>query len=337
MEATSISYQLIAQGFVALLNLIMVLTLGLNYLSSRKNYLKLACVAGVLEAGRVIPNLMLGNAPDSVTLILFSLGLQFAATLVFLAALLHFRSESGRNYKVWVGALFVLGCVNLGILSFNGLPDTSPVWMLHNTPLLLLSALMLWNAWRITGNLTLSKLFLVSVAAFLLLLRIIVPMVQDANLFYLLYYIETLTFPVLLSALNIFQVEMANQQIRQLLETREQSEQDLKFIIDNSLDVILIADHIGLIKSWNQRGTDLFGYSNEQVIDKMHMDELFADNHWHKNASEEKEFYSRIEHVEGTVIEVEVRMRSVTQKNNVHSIFVIKPLEKQHNRLAVAQ
>lgn len=334
MEPTSFSYQIIAQGFVALLNLVMVFTLGINYLSSRKSYLRWATAAGLLEACRLIPNISLLWAPQSALLIIGSMAIQYLATLVLLAALLCYRARADRRYSLWAGLFLLVGIVNFAFLTANGIPTNTSVWLLHTAPLSVVTTLVLWHAWRMTGQLSISKAFLLTTIAFLLLLRLIVPFTQDENLFFLLYYIETLTFPIVLAAINVFAVEMANQQIKQLLDSREQSEQDLKFIIDNSPDVILIADKIGLIKSWNKPGETLFGYAATQVIDKMHMDDLFADNHWQRKADESEEFTTRIEHVKGAVVTVAVRMRPVTQENSSHSIFVIKALGQEQSDIA---
>lgn len=337
MDATSFSYQIIAQGFVALLNLVMVVTLGINYLSSRESYMKWATAAGLVEACRLIPNISLIWAPQSALLIIGSMVIQYLATLVLLAALLCYRSQADRNYSLWAGFFLLVGMVNFSLLSAGGIPTTSGVWLIHTAPLIVVTILLFWHAWRMTEHLSISKVFLLATISLLLFLRLIVPFTQYESLFFLLYYIETLTFPLVLAALNVFAVEMTNQQIKKLLGFREQSEKDLKFIIDNSPDVILIADQIGLVKSWNKPGEDLFGYTAEQVIDKMHMDDLFADNHWQRKAGETEEFTTRVEHIKGTVIDVAVRMQSVTQENNVHSIFVIKLLDEEQPGIATAQ
>ncbi|MCH7816992.1 MAG: hypothetical protein IIC60_10540 [Proteobacteria bacterium] len=59
MLETDLSYALVSEGFIVLLNIMVTMGLWLNYRTSRNPYLLMACVAGVVESLRQIPDIML--------------------------------------------------------------------------------------------------------------------------------------------------------------------------------------------------------------------------------------------------------------------------------------
>jgi len=127
----------------------------------------------------------------------------------------------------------------------------------------------------------------------------------------------------------VSEVEANTAQIASLLDDRMQSEQDLQFMLDNSLDVILVADSIGLLMSWNKRAELKFGYTSEQAIGKLHMDDLFTDNFWEKELREDRESCARMEHVEGHSFDMGVRVKSVSHRKSEYRIYVLRELAQE--------
>ena len=157
----------------------------------------------------------------------------------------------------------------------------------------------------------------------LLLARISIPAIESIALIDLIYYIEVLLFPIMLMALNLVDVEKTQKMVSELLTEKTQSEEDLQFILDNSIDIILTANNVGLLISWNKRAQGMFGYSRLQAIGKVHIDELFYDNYWHKNADEFSDFDSTMENIEGVSFPVNVRMKTVSKEGKAYSLYVI--------------
>jgi PAS domain S-box-containing protein len=131
----------------------------------------------------------------------------------------------------------------------------------------------------------------------------------------------------MLAAIILFEVEFANRQIKTLLDERTRSEQDLQFIVDNSLDVILITDNVGLLQSWSNKAQSIFGYVPDQAVGKIHMDDLFANNYWGRDIGAAECFSSEMENVDGRRFPVEVRMREVNDAGSKYHVFVVNVLE----------
>ena len=120
------------------------------------------------------------------------------------------------------------------------------------------------------------------------------------------------------------EVEFAHDRVEKLLADELQREKDLRFILDHSLDVILTTDDVGLLRSWNMRAEQQFGYSEQQTVDKIHIDELFLDNYRHENVSDPTEFQSQMKHTSGDSFWVKVRMQTIVQDDKAYSIYVLR-------------
>jgi PAS domain S-box-containing protein len=324
LDSTALSYQYIAQFFVVVLNGVMLLPLILNWLGKRKAYLLVFVAAGTLEICRQIPNAYLAVYSDSLPLVMASLFLQYVATAVFLAGLYCIDGPlRKREYAAVLlpSAGFLLVMALIGI---QGLPGNRALWLMYSIPMSVLSLLLMRQAWQLRQGLSAGKILLVATALALLGLRLAVPFMEVSDLFYLLYYLENLLFPLLLAAVTVLELEDANRRISDMHERRKQSEQELQFIVDNALDVILVTDHVGLLQSWNKPAEAIFGYTAEQIVGKMHIDELFCDASLNNKLDDYAEFSSRIEHLEGGVHEVDVRMRTVVGQRESHMVFVIR-------------
>ncbi|PCJ27244.1 MAG: hypothetical protein COA96_03415 [SAR86 cluster bacterium] len=328
---TSLSYLLFAQGFIIFLILMMVAGLWINFLNSRKAYLAIACAAGLVESIRQIPDLMLSLYPDSITYYFLSITLQFSALLVLLSSLIMMKSKLNSK-NLWLILLPII-CF-LSSVAYQVLvepPASVASWYLLSISIYIVLSMIIWHAWQIGTGLSPARIFLVATSMALLAIRIALPAMQLDELFYLTYYAASLIFPLMLAAINLAEVEYTNKTVQLLLADRTQSEKDLQFILDHSLDVILMADKIGLILTWNKRAEAKFGYTASQTIGKMHMDELFAVNYWQKNIKDSEEFISKMAHTQGNIFAVAVRTKTVIHNQKYYNIYVLRDASDLEN------
>ncbi len=324
-------YFLLALSFVFLLKIIFISALWLNYRNSRNSYLAIACAAGVLESLRHIPDfLFLSTYIDSILVNLLSELFQFLASLVFLYALARKRAQPRHNTNWMIGALSVSALLIPGIYFSEGFASQWLEYYLLALPILATTSLILWNAWHLSQQWHPSRILLVVASILLLAIRGWIPYLDIGDLYYLAYYMELLMFPIMLGALDLSEVENAHQRVRSLLADQSQSRKDLQFILENSLDVILVTDEAGLLQSWSKTAKESFGYTHDQVIGKMHIDELFIGFLPHSNTDEASEFQGTMERLDGSTFLVNVRTRTIKRRRNeVFAIYVLRDLSEQ--------
>jgi PAS domain S-box-containing protein len=336
MENNALSYFLLAQGFIVLIILIAITGLWLNYRNSRKLYLAITCAAGMVEASRQLPDLMLRVFPESAAWNFLSISLQFSASLILVLALIRIKGEVDRNSLLLMG-ISVLGfAVSVSLQFALYIPENTQNQYFYSLPIIFLTALIVWRSWLSSENLSPSRFFLLMTSALLLIVRVASPAIDDGDTYLLVYYIELLLFPVMMAALVLAEVEFAYDRVEKLLAGELQREKDLQFILDHSLDVILTTDEVGLLRSWNMRAEQQFGCSEQQTVGKIHIDELFVDNYRHKNVSDPTEFQSQMEHTNGNSFWVKVRMQTIVQDDQAYSIYVLRDTSEL-DRLAESQ
>ncbi|MFK7863891.1 MAG: PAS domain S-box protein [Pseudohongiellaceae bacterium] len=324
MLTDDLSFFLFAVGFISLLNLMITSGIWLSYLTSRKRYLTIACAAAALEVCRHTTDFLSGANPTSTTFAVVSSFLQFGSTLFLSISLLFiYRNSLGR--EIWlfisISLAFLIATVTEFFL-FPALVAESPY--LGAIPLIGVTGILLWRG-LLTGKVfTPSKVFLLVASALLLLIRITLPALPINNFYLLLYYMEYLSFSMMLTALILYEIEYSNRKVRKLLDSRTQSEQDLQFIVDNSLDIILVVDDTGLLRSWSRQANEVFGYTREQAIGKVHMNDMFEADFWNQNSGAVDEFSARMESIESKSFMVDVRVRKVSHNNADYSIFVLR-------------
>ena len=318
-----LAYYLISSTFIVTLNLVVFASLRASYSSNKKAYLALSSWALIVEALRQLPENYIGLYPDSNILYFFCALFQFAATLIFLCAINLVKGRLTGQIRIqtfsYIGFFALCSSVQL----INGLPTNMAMWYLISAPTILISAAITLKIITIATRDSASRGLLILSSMLLLLARILIPAIDSIALIDLIYYIEVLLFPVMLMALNLVDVEKKQKTVSELLTEKTQSEEDLQFILDNSIDIILTANNVGLLISWNKRAQGMFGYSRLQAIGKVHIDELFYDNYWHKNADEFSDFDSTMENIEGVSFPVNVRMKTVSKEGKAYSLYVI--------------
>ncbi len=328
MGELSFLFYTAASGFVALLDLMLVAVLWLSFRAADRDYLKIACCAGLLEILRPGVDLVAGINGAEGTWYLLSLVFQFGSTLLFIAALLLIYEKVTRTYYVLFS---LLGVGLIGVLVYQSVNvglDTLAYWYISSTPIIALSFILLWRAIKTGTEISGAKIILVVSSLFVFSIRAVLPALDYGEFYLLLYFMEYLSFSMMLVGLVLFELEFSKQQISDLLNERIQSEKDLQFIVDNSLDVILVADHVGLLQSWSAKAREIFGYTQDQAVGKIHMDDLFVSNFWGQGMDEDDEVQAKMESIDGKSFLVDVRVREVSQAGNVYNLFVLRLVEE---------
>lgn len=323
MENINISFFLVSAGFIAALNLVVFISLRVNYTNNKKAFLAVSSWALVFEALRQLPDYFIGSNTESNALFIASSFFQFAASLTFLIALKLVEGELSRRDRAQIFAYIAFFAFCTLFQLINGLPSNALTWYAVGTPILVVSLAITWKILEISERNSVTRCVLILSSLGLLSARIAIPGIASFDLLFLVYYIEVLLFPVMLLALNLNEVEKTHKKVSQLLTLKIQSEEDIQFILDNSLDITLTTNNVGLLLSWNKRAESLFGYSKSQVLGKVHIDELFFDNYWHKNATGFSDFDSIMENADGATFPVSVRMKTVHKEGDTYSIYVI--------------
>jgi len=317
-----------ASGFVVLLDLLLVSVLWLSYRSNHREYLRVACFAGMLEILRPAVDLMAGINAAEGSWYLLSIVFQFGSTLLFIAALLLIYETVTRTYYVLFS---VLGSALIGVLAYRSIYsdlDTLAYWYISAGPIIVLTLTLLWRALKTGTGLSGAKIILVVSSLSILAIRSALPALSYGEFYLLLYFMEYFSFSIMLVGVVLFELEFSKDEVSALLNERIQSEKDLQFIVDNSLDVILIADQVGLLQSWSAKARELFGYTHDQAVDKIHMDDLFVSHNWGQDMGEDDEVQAKMESVDGKSFLVDVRSREVADAGNIYRLFVLRLVEE---------
>lgn len=324
MLTDDLTFFLFAVGFVSLLNLMITSGLWLSFLTSKKRYLAIACAAAAVEVCRHTIDFFTGSNRDSFLLYASSNILQFGSTVLLSASLLFiFRNSLGR--ELWIFIVLTLALIAVTIAE-TFIPATSNTFLyyLYASPLIAATGFLFWRAWFTGSVISPSKIFLLVASGTLFLIRITLPGLAIDNFYLLLYYMEYLSFSMMLTALILYEIEYSNRKVRKLLDSRTQSEQDLQFIVDNSLDIILVADDTGLLRSWSTKAREVFGYTKDQAIGRIRMDEMFENNLSGQEVGTVDEFHAHMESIDGKSFMVDVRLKKVSHRDADYSIFVLR-------------
>jgi PAS domain S-box-containing protein len=322
------TFFLLAVIFIAILNAMIMSGIWLSYLTSRKPYLALACLAGGLEILRQFSDFGSGTYPNKLIFYSLSNILQFSSTLTLAIAMLAAFGSIAPRVKFFAIAL------SIGLflsVFYEALirPPSSPIeTYLGAIPLLVASGFLVWRTLFTGQAITPSKLFFLTASGCMFTIRICLPAMPIDNLYLLLYYIEYVCFSMMLIAIILYEIEYSSRKVKILLESKDQSEQDLQFIVDNSFDIILVVDQEGLLRSWSKKAQDVFGYTREQAIGKIHLHGMFVDNFLERELGAVDEFHARMESIDGKSFMVDVRLKEVRHDGSNYSIFVLRLIEE---------
>jgi PAS domain-containing protein len=268
MTETGISYNLITGVFIVILTLMPTTGLRVDYMSSRKPYLGWACIAGPIAIARQIPKGFLGLYPESNLIYLGSSFLQFLASIAFLVALWRINSHVGKQDKVVIAVLVTTWIFAAFYLAFVGMPQSVTVWYFVSTPTIVVTLLIFLQLLKVGAESSTSRILLLGSSFALLALRAGIPASNSIELVYLLYFMELLLFPVLLTSLHLSEVQATHEKVKSLLRRRTQSEANVQFILDYSMDIIVAANSAGQLTTWNKGAETKFGFTAEQAIGK---------------------------------------------------------------------
>ncbi len=328
MLTDDIAFFFFAVIFVAVLNFMIISGIWLSYLTSKKPYLAIACFAGALEVLLHFSDFGTGLSSNVSTYYFISKVLQFASTLLLAIAMLSAFGTISRPVKAFCVGLSVCLLLSISIELATGIASDAVVVYLLDAPLLLASGFLVWRTFFTGQTFTPSKLFFIAASSTLLLIRLSLPLLPLDNLYLLLYFIEYICFSMLLIAIILYEIEYSNRKVKELLDSKVQSEQDLQFIVDNSFDIILVADQQGLLRSWSKKAQQVFGYSRDQAIGKIHLDAIFVDNFLKRQLGAVDEFHARMMSIDGKSFMVDVRLKEVSHEDNFYSIFVLRLIEE---------
>lgn len=318
------AYFLVAISFILILNLMAFISLRVNYRSTRKPYLLLASIAIVIEALRQIPTLLLSSNPESYPALLLSLFLQFSASLMLLSAIIRKENEFKTNDKILLGSLLALYILSSVFNFSNENPQSTLHWLALTLPAIFTVLAILWKIRRTEISALSGKILLILSCISLVAIRVAMIIVDSIDMVYLLYYLDVLIFPMLVSALILAEIENAHSKVSSLLVEITRSETDLRFILDNSVDIILTVSNAGLLLSWNKRAENVFGYTGVQTVKKMYIDELFSGNYCHKNVNQEEAISGFMERIDGKIFPVKARIKTIIDVSGTHTIYVIR-------------
>ena len=85
-----------------------------------------------------------------------------------------------------------------------------------------------------------------------------------------------------------------------------------------------MSDAVGLLHFWSNKAREVFGYSREQVVGKIHMDDLFASNYWGRGPGKAEELHSEMEAMGVQGFTVDVRMREVFHHSGAYYVFFLR-------------
>jgi len=319
-----ISYIIVASSFILILNFMAFISLRVNYKSTRKPYLQLASIAILFEALRQVPALLLSIDPESFPALLLTFLLQFASSCLLLSAIIRKESEFSSKQIIQLGSLVALYVLSILFTVINGYPQIIAHWAVVTLPGIVTVLAIIWKMRQIEFSALTGKILLVLSGSALAVIRISLLIVDSTELVYLLYYLDVLVFPILVTILVLAEVEKAHAQVSALLKEKTRSETDFRFILDNTEDIILTVNEAGLLLTWNKRAGAVFGYNNVQTIRKMYIDDLFSGNYWHKDVDEEEAISATMERMDGRTFPATARIKTVIDGSEIHTIYVIK-------------
>ncbi len=292
--------------------------------------MRLTSAAVAIEALRQIPTLLLTYNPESFSAALLLFFLQFAASWVLLCAIIRKESKFRPDHKILLSSLLILFVIGFSFSVVSGFPQSKLEWLPITLPAVFTVLAILWKTYHTKIAALSGRILLVLSALSIASIRAALLVVESTEMVYLLYYLDVLVFPILVSALVLTEIENAHFKVSEILREKIRSEKNLKFALNNSLDIILTVNNAGLLLTWNNLAEKVFGYTDAQTIKKIHIDDLFSGNYCHKNEDRETVLDAVMEGRDGKKFAVNVRMKAFIEDGESYAIYVIKTREKSH-------
>lgn len=294
-----------------------------NYLSYRRAgypYLRLAVATLLVELVRQTANDLIIPYPFAVFYLVSSVAF-FCEALLCLATI---RSVGDRPL-----ASRTLVLATAGYLLFTALTSRLDVnarwaWYLKYLPLLLTHVFIVREAWRLFRQRWPASGWLLTATGTVMSTRLVLPWLSvHINIIYgFAYFADGLLFSLTLGTVTLIALEQLSAERSQNLARRRQAESTLRFLLDNSADVIISYEDDGQILSWNNRARETFGYQDEEVVGKMHIDRLIVP----AADGSSRRWETRAFTSEGGQLQVEVAHRQGVQGPRIVHTLVIRDL-----------
>jgi PAS domain S-box-containing protein len=326
--ADTLYSDLLSHLFVSVLLLALAAGFWVSFLSSHKPYQKIVVVALVVEASRIFPDYFLIGDPDNFYALTVTLALQFAGTTLLLYALLLANGRTIKRRRITTASLtgiFLASNIYLFLIG-SDIALFSVEAYISSIGIIMATILVIGEGWKAATSISASRILFSLAALSLLMIRTMLPSMEADDIYSIVYYLELLAYPIIVIGLMLAEVENTNKRINDLLADKARSEADLKFIVNNTLDIILVSNEVGLLQSWSQKAQEKFGYSENQAIGKIHMDELFVGNHIDQSGEETAEFQNKMESMDGSNFMADIRLQTVVHNKKIYSIYVLRDM-----------
>ncbi|MBV1878524.1 MAG: response regulator [Pseudomonadales bacterium] len=329
MEST-----IIAQCFIIILDLMVALSLWLNYNNLKRKYLLYVIFATLLEALRQTVVLGVTFYPDSQILFWGAGYVQYLSSILLFAAL-KTVSAPGVRLRRRLVMLCLLFVALPGLLLIKGFEGSVVDYYWYYLPLIFVTGLIIQAAYGNNARWSQGRVFMLVTTIPLFVLRILLPYnMGSENAFIMMYFLESLLYGLSLGVLILHSMEDMHRQIHHVLAERIQAEKDLQFIFDESADAILVTDEAGVFISWNLRGVEQFGYTRDEAIGFLNIQQLLVAEYPASSLTESVEFENVIKHQDGTEVPIKARVKGTIRNEARFSVYILQDVsaEKEMNR-----
>ena len=162
-------------------------------------------------------------------------------------------------------ALVLIVCLTGTFFTFD--PYSRWSWYLSYAPTLAVHACIIFFAARLHGRELPATSWLLAASVFSLVTRAMMPALSAdvTAVLGFVYFIDGLLFSLMVATMALVALEQLSAEYRSSLEQQQRTTEELRFLLDNTADVILSHDANGVLLSWNDRAASLFGYSEAAI------------------------------------------------------------------------
>lgn len=236
-------------------------------------YLRFGVLALGLELLRLIVNSAILAYPVA-PLYFASSALLFAESLACLQMLATQRNQPfGWGFLIGASAVYVLSLV-ANTFTFD--PYVRWTWYVTYSPIIGLHALIVAILISPLAKGVRGVGWLVAAALASIATRTALPWfsVEVGVSFGFIYFVDGLVFTLMVASIMLLALEQLLAERTESLDRQRQAESTLRFLVDNTEDVILSHDHDGTLLSWNDRARAMFGLTEHETVAKRRIDSL---------------------------------------------------------------
>lgn len=322
--------QLLSLTFLWAFGAVFCIAVYLSYRRTRYAYLQLATIALIFDLVKQLCNDLTLSYPWAIL---------FAASSVcfFFESIFSLAAVSSANDRPLgrraIGILFAAYLTSLVFIYAFFDERTRWSWYLSYSPALACQLLLTWHAWQMFRERYRASGWLLGAAISVLSLRLALPwMSPQPDLIYgFTYFVDGILFALMMGTLMLVALEQLTAEKTRSLLQREEAESTIRFLLDNTEDVIVSHDVDGVMQSWNSRAESMFGYDASEAIGKLNVDQLLVPFDEHRARTETSALRK-----DGGQLPVEVSRRHAINDDHVYYTLVIRDLS-QARRVAARQ